>query len=166
MTSRSRVTATASGDARLTVRGKRGKQPRQGQLPRDGHASAGTAKRRQLQGVNRAASSPSATRSPTAAGSCSGASRCSRGRCGSARGLGLPFTGYAVDGARAGDVAREQVPAFAQRTALPDARYDLGCLYVGVNDVRAPDWDADAFARDYAAVARRSWPSAATGCCS
>ena len=58
-----------------------------------------------------------------------------------ARGLGLPFTTYAVDGARAADVAREQVPALRSRTAHPDARYDLGCLYVGVNDVRAPDWD-------------------------
>ena len=67
-----------------------------------------------------------------------------------ARGLGLPFTTYAVDGARAADVAHAQVPAFASRTARPDARYDLGCLYVGVNDVRAPDWDPQAFARDHA----------------
>ena len=67
-----------------------------------------------------------------------------------ARGLGLPFTGYAVDGARADHVANEQVPAFEQRTALAGARYDVGCLYAGVNDVRAPDWDAAAFARDYA----------------
>src|SRR5436190_20272100 len=51
-----------------------------------------------------------------------------------ARGLGLPYTGYAVDGARAADVVREQLPAFRARTARPDARYDLGCLYVGVND--------------------------------
>jgi lysophospholipase L1-like esterase len=67
-----------------------------------------------------------------------------------ARGLGLPFTTYAVDGARAADVAHAQVPAFLARTARPDARYDLGCLYVGVNDVRAPDWDPQAFARDHA----------------
>ena len=33
-----------------------------------------------------------------------------------------------------------------------DRRYDLGCLYAGVNDVRAPDWDAAAFASDYATV--------------
>ena len=70
-----------------------------------------------------------------------------------ARGLGLPFTGYAVDGARAGHVANDQVPAFEQRTALAGARYAVGCLYAGVNDVRALDWDADAFARDYAGVA-------------
>ena len=53
-----------------------------------------------------------------------------------ARGLGVPFTTYAADGARATDVRREQVPAFLSRDAHPDGRYDLGCLYVGVNDVR------------------------------
>jgi lysophospholipase L1-like esterase len=67
-----------------------------------------------------------------------------------ARGLGLPFTGYAVDGARAADVVARQIPAFRARTAAPDARYDLGCLYIGVNDVRAPDFDAEAFAADHA----------------
>src|ERR1700755_3163519 len=66
-----------------------------------------------------------------------------------ARGLGLPFTTYAVDGARARDGVREQLPAHAARSAAPDARYDLGCLYIGVNDVRAPDWDAAAFAADF-----------------
>jgi lysophospholipase L1-like esterase len=64
-----------------------------------------------------------------------------------ARGLGLPFTTYAVDGARAADVVHAQIPAFLARTATPDARYDLGCLYIGVNDVRAPDFDPAAFAR-------------------
>ena len=67
-----------------------------------------------------------------------------------ARGLGLPFTTYAVDGARARDVVREQIPAYVARTALPQARYHLGCLYIGVNDVRAPDWDPAAFAADQA----------------
>jgi lysophospholipase L1-like esterase len=67
-----------------------------------------------------------------------------------ARGLGLPFTTYAVDGARACDVVHEQIPAFRARTALPDARYHLGCLYIGVNDVRAPDWAPEAFADDFA----------------
>jgi lysophospholipase L1-like esterase len=69
-----------------------------------------------------------------------------------ARGFGLPYTGYAVDGARAGDVVERQIPAFHARNAVPDARYDLGCLYIGVNDVRAPDWDPEAFARDHAAT--------------
>src|ERR671914_1335560 len=61
-----------------------------------------------------------------------------------ARGLGLPYTGMATDGARAADVVARQLPAVPG-----DARYDLGCLYVGVNDVRALDFDAAAFARDH-----------------
>ena len=39
-----------------------------------------------------------------------------------ARGLGLPFTTYAVDGARAADVADEQVPAFARPHARARTR--------------------------------------------
>jgi lysophospholipase L1-like esterase len=66
-----------------------------------------------------------------------------------ARGLGLPFTTFAVDGARTSQVAREQVAAWRELSPA-DARYDLGCLYAGVNDVRSPDWDAEAFAADYA----------------
>jgi lysophospholipase L1-like esterase len=69
-----------------------------------------------------------------------------------ARGLGLPFTTYAVDGARARDVVAEQIPAYAARNAVPGARYDVGCLYIGVNDVRAPDWDPEAFAADFGAA--------------
>jgi lysophospholipase L1-like esterase len=64
-----------------------------------------------------------------------------------ARGLGLPYTGLAADGARAPDVLAEQVPAVPDHT-----RYDLGCLYIGVNDVRALDWDRAAFERDHAAA--------------
>jgi lysophospholipase L1-like esterase len=67
-----------------------------------------------------------------------------------ARGLGLAFTSYAVDGARAGGVSHEQIPAFERRTATPEARYDVGCLYVGVNDVRSPDWDVERFASEFA----------------
>ena len=70
-----------------------------------------------------------------------------------ARGLGLPYTGYAVDGARVGDVVREQIPAFTAR-APAGARYDVGCLYIGVNDVRGVDWDARAFERDFAVALR------------
>jgi lysophospholipase L1-like esterase len=62
-----------------------------------------------------------------------------------ARALGLPFSTYAVDGAQATDVVGRQIPAFSQRAAAPAARYDLGCLYIGVNDVRALDWDSQAF---------------------
>ena len=57
-----------------------------------------------------------------------------------ARGLGLPFTGFATDGAQVSDVVERQMPA-----VRGDARYDLGCLYIGVNDVRSVDWDARAF---------------------
>jgi lysophospholipase L1-like esterase len=61
-----------------------------------------------------------------------------------ARGLGLPFTGFAVDGARVEDVVGRQIPAFLERSAQR-ARFDLGCLYIGVNDVRSVDWDPVAF---------------------
>ena len=64
-----------------------------------------------------------------------------------ARGLGMPYTGGAVDGARAADVVRLQIPAFVERAAAPVARYDVGCLYAGVNDVRSPDWDPPSFER-------------------
>ncbi len=65
-----------------------------------------------------------------------------------ARGLGVPYTGCAVDGATAADVVGDQIPRFAAGTAAPDARYDVGCLYVGVNDVRRLDWDPAAYERD------------------
>jgi lysophospholipase L1-like esterase len=65
-----------------------------------------------------------------------------------ARGLGLPFTTYAVDGARAGDVVRSQIPSYRSVAVAPDARYGLGCLYIGVNDVRLPEWDVEAYERD------------------
>ena len=64
-----------------------------------------------------------------------------------ARALELPYSPFAVDGARIGDVLAHQLPA------VPDgARYDLGCLYVGVNDVRGLDWDRDAFERGHRAA--------------
>jgi lysophospholipase L1-like esterase len=69
-----------------------------------------------------------------------------------ARGLGLSYTGYAVDGATVHGVLEEQMPAFRERSARPHARYEVGCLYAGVNDVRALDWDLDSFARAYGAA--------------
>jgi lysophospholipase L1-like esterase len=66
-----------------------------------------------------------------------------------ARALGLPFTGCAVDGARVGDVVGAQIPSLIERGAHPEARYQLGCLYIGVNDVRCPDWSAERFERDF-----------------
>ena len=71
-----------------------------------------------------------------------------------ARGLGLPYTGYAVDGARAADVVRDQIPAFTARAADPGGPYDLGCLYIGVNDVGSRDWDAASVAADIATALR------------
>jgi lysophospholipase L1-like esterase len=69
-----------------------------------------------------------------------------------ARGLGLPYTGYAVDGATAADVIAEQIPRAMRTSALgPDARYHLGCLYIGVSDVRGDDWDPAAFAERHRA---------------
>jgi lysophospholipase L1-like esterase len=68
-----------------------------------------------------------------------------------ARALGLPYSGFAVDGAVARDVVTQQIPAFRQRTE-PGARFDLGALYIGVNDVRALGWDPAGFAADHAAA--------------
>ena len=64
-----------------------------------------------------------------------------------ARGLGLPYTGVAVDGARAADVVARQLPAVE---AQAGGRWDLGCLYVRGLDLGALDFDAAAFARDHA----------------
>jgi lysophospholipase L1-like esterase len=69
-----------------------------------------------------------------------------------ARALGLAFTSFAVDGARVDEVAGDQLAAARERSAHPEARYDLGCLYIGVNDVRALDWDAEAYVRDLGTV--------------
>jgi hypothetical protein len=65
-----------------------------------------------------------------------------------ARGLGLPFTCYAVDGAGVGDVVAEQIPAFSRRS-VPGARYQVGCLYIGVNDVRSVGWDPAGFEHEF-----------------
>ena len=66
------------------------------------------------------------------------------------RALGLPFSTYATDGAGVVNVLDLQIPAFEWFAARPDARYDLGCLYIGVNDVRALDWDVGRFERKFA----------------
>ena len=71
-----------------------------------------------------------------------------------ARGLGLPYTGCAVDGADAAHVVDEQIPRFREQFAHPDARFDVGCVYVGANDVRGLDWDAAAYERDLRAALR------------
>jgi lysophospholipase L1-like esterase len=71
-----------------------------------------------------------------------------------ARATGLGFTSYATDGARAGDVVHLQIPAFERVHARPRGFYELGCLYIGVNDVRAVDWDVSTFEVDYRAALR------------
>lgn len=69
-----------------------------------------------------------------------------------ARGLGLAYTPNAVDGATCADVVLSQIPAFESRTAHPQAHYELGCLYIGTNDLRLPNWDAELFAADFTAA--------------
>src|SRR3954449_10057803 len=59
--------------------------------------------------------------------------------------LELPFTKLAADGAMTADVRRARVP----RLRGP---YDVGCVYAGVNDVRAPGFDAAAYERDLRAI--------------
>ena len=62
-----------------------------------------------------------------------------------AEALGQPFTNLAADGALAADVLAEQVP----RLVGP---YDLGLLYVGVNDARGMTWDTGAYEREVRAI--------------
>ena len=76
-----------------------------------------------------------------------------------ARGLGLPYSAATPSTARAwATCSPQQVPAVPG-----DARYDLGCLYIGVNDVRRSTGTGRAFERGHDAR-WRSWPSAATAC--
>jgi lysophospholipase L1-like esterase len=67
-----------------------------------------------------------------------------------ARGLGLAYTSHATDGAQVSDVVERQIPAFEQTTAHPESHYDIGCLYIGVNDVRSPAWIQTRFEAGYA----------------
>ncbi len=66
-----------------------------------------------------------------------------------ARGLGLPFTNHAIDGATVADVLALQIPRHERTSARPEARFDVGCLYIGVNDVRGTGWDPDAYAAGF-----------------
>jgi lysophospholipase L1-like esterase len=66
-----------------------------------------------------------------------------------ARALGVPFTSFAEDGALVADVVGSQIPSFERGTRNADARYDLGCLYIGVNDVLVPEWRVDAYEREF-----------------
>jgi lysophospholipase L1-like esterase len=69
-----------------------------------------------------------------------------------ARGLGVPYTGCADDGATAADVVTVQIPRFLAHTAASEGRYDVGCVYVGANDVRRLDWEPRAYERDLRAA--------------
>lgn len=60
--------------------------------------------------------------------------------------LELPYTNLAANGATCADVRGGQL----RRLRGP---YDLACLYIGVNDARAPDFDAIAYERCLVAVA-------------
>jgi lysophospholipase L1-like esterase len=71
-----------------------------------------------------------------------------------ARALGLPYSGYAMDGALVSTVTRFQIPSFRELAAHSEAGFELGLLYVGTNDVRQPGWDAAAFADEFAAALR------------
>lgn len=66
-----------------------------------------------------------------------------------ARALGVPYNPYAMDGATAEDVVERQIPLFERAVADPYSRYTLGCLYIGTNDVRRPDFDLDRFERQH-----------------
>jgi lysophospholipase L1-like esterase len=59
--------------------------------------------------------------------------------------LELPFTKLAADGVQAADILEAQVP----RLSGP---YDVGCVFAGVNDVRAPGFDAAAYERTMRAI--------------
>jgi lysophospholipase L1-like esterase len=63
-----------------------------------------------------------------------------------ARALDLPYTCYAVNGARTVDVLRDQLPRVR-------SGHDVATLYTGVNDVRDPGFDLAAYEHDLASLA-------------
>jgi len=70
-----------------------------------------------------------------------------------AQALDMPYTNYAVCGARAPGVLGDQLGSVRRA-------YDVGTLYVGVNDVRDPGFDPASFDRDV----RRAAAGLATRC--
>jgi hypothetical protein len=62
-----------------------------------------------------------------------------------AEALDLPFTKLARDGARVAELRRDLLP----RVRGP---YDVGCLFTGVNDARATDWEPRGFEEDVRAI--------------
>jgi lysophospholipase L1-like esterase len=69
-----------------------------------------------------------------------------------ARGLGLPYSPYALDGATVDDVLGFQIPTFERVAVCPAGPYELGCLYIGTNDVRGPGFDLEGFERRFDAA--------------
>lgn len=63
-----------------------------------------------------------------------------------AQAMDLPYTCYAVSGARTADVLADQLPRVRRD-------YDIATLYAGVNDARDPGFDIVAYERDLEAVA-------------
>ena len=145
-------------------------QPREGPVPRDGDARRHGQARRSTSACD-ARTLParrpraSATRSPTAAASSSGASRCSRGRCGSRAGSGCRSRRYAVDGARAADVAHEQVPAFARPHRAARTRATTSAASTSASTTCARPTGTRAPSPPTTRPRSPRWPRAATGCC-
>ena len=77
-----------------------------------------------------------------------------------ARGLGLPYTGYAATARPLATWCRADPARRRGRSARPGARYDLGCLYIGVNDVARRIGTRRRSSATRAALA--TWPSAAS----
>ncbi len=65
--------------------------------------------------------------------------------------LDVPYTNYAVCGARVPDVLADQLPRVRRR-------YDIGVLYVGANDVRDPGFDPAGYDRDVRRAAEELTP--------
>jgi hypothetical protein len=70
-----------------------------------------------------------------------------------AEALELPYTCLARDGARAPDALTDQAPRL-------QGPYELGCLYLGINDVRAPGFEPGPYAE-----ALRELATALAACC-
>ena len=118
------------------------------QVPRDGDARRARPRPSASRCDRGSACSPSATRSPTAGASCSGASRCSRGRCGWRAGSGCrsrPTPSTARAGARRARRAGAGV-ARAQRAPGRAATTSAACTWASTT-CAAPDWDRDGVRR-------------------
>jgi lysophospholipase L1-like esterase len=62
-----------------------------------------------------------------------------------ARALGVPYNPYAADGATVEGVVERQISLFDRAVADPYSHYAIGCLYIGINDVRLPGFEPARF---------------------